>query len=425
MFLTNQQKYYTFDRLMTAEKRNGDVNAHDSLEFLAGSTVRIKVLDELSQPLRKADLAQALPHSKKSIRAALARYEQQGWVRKLNEEYSQTAGGAIVLRIFDEIAERNASDRVVEQNTTEELRDELRRDLNILIKAPQRVRMLRAGSLSTRSSTLSGQYGKESPTAHRDADTLISKGWYEKNGPVYERTAKGETILSGYSDLYQAIKQTIEKESFTYRLTSEHADLPATKLSNAELIDVSRGGPDAGITGLKKIGRNVSGSSIEQIRTVCPVYKPSIADAFSDFISLKTNTNLVYDRPTFRKLCHPRRMPLLCAVAAHPHTEVRIYPEDLTFGVGLYDNQGMVMAYNDVPGNEAGIITADECLTEWMATQFECYWQQSQPLSTGFMETVQRYVDESVWSISDVAFWTDDKDGGSDQDDGLNKHIAQ
>jgi hypothetical protein len=75
----------------------------------------------------------------------------------------------------------------------------------------------------------------------------------------------------------------------------------------------------------------------------------------------------------------------------------------------------MIMAYNDSPGDEAGIVTADECLTEWMATEFERYWQQSHPLSTGFAEMIQRYVDESVWSISDVAFWTDDDDDEMDE----------
>lgn len=391
------------------------MNAHEALEFLTASTVRIKVLDELSQPLRETDLARVLPHSKKSIHTALERYEQQGWVRQADEEYRQTAGGAIVLRIFDEAAERNALDHGTDRSTIEELRDELREDLNALIKAPQRVQMLQADSIPMGSSALANRYGQESPTAYRDVDKLITKGWYDRSGSVCYRTPRGKAILSGYTDLYEVIRQTIEKEPFTYRLPSEHAGLPATELSNAELIDVARDGPDAGITGLKKVGRNASGTSINRICTVCPVYKPSMASAFSEFVSLGTKTKLVYDRSTFRKLCHPKRMPMLCAVIAHPRTAVRVYPDDLTFGVGLYDEQGMIMAYNDSPGDEAGIVTADECLTEWMATEFERYWQQSHPLSTGFAEMIQRYVDESVWSISDVAFWTDDDDDEMDE----------
>lgn len=395
----------------------------EALKFLTASAVRIKILGALSQPLRETDLVRTLPHSTDSIRPALEGFEQRGWIRNTSEGYHRTAGGAVITRIFDEVVESGA---IEVEAAIEERRERLRKDLNLLINAPRRARMLQNDVLPSSPTDLGKQYGASDPSlGSRDAKKLVSRGWYEKSGLVYNRTEKGKAFTTGYEHLCRTVEQIAEMRPFMYRLSGDNADLPAARLSNAELIDASQGGPDAGIAGLKKIGRNAETTPIEQVRTVCPIYKPSMADAFRDFVSFRTETKLVYDRSTFRQMCRPTQMPMLCAVVAHPYTDVRVYPDDLSFGVGLYDDQGMVMAYNDYPGNEAGVITADDDLLEWIDTTFESYWQQSEPLDAEFAEMIKKYVDESIWSISGVAFWTDDADDGDDRDDELKRHIAQ
>jgi predicted transcriptional regulator len=398
------------------------MTVHGALEFLTASAVRVEVLSELSQPLREIELLEILSHSTEATQSALEGFEQRSWIRNTNDRYRQTAGGAVIVRILDNLA---ASDAIEEEPTTEESRERLRKDLNLLINPPRRARMLQADTLPSSPTDLGKQYGTDPSLGNRDAEKLTSRGWYKKNGLSYKRTEKGEALITGYEYLCRAIEQIAKKQPLIYRLSSENGDLPAAKLSDAELVDASQDGPDAGIAGLRKIGRNVENSPIEQIRTVCPVHKPSMGDVFRDFVSFKTEMKLVYDQPTFRQMCRPTQIPILCAIVAHPYTNVRVHSSALSFGVGLYDDQGMVMAYNGYPGNEAGIITTNKDLTEWIDATFKSYWQQSEPLSAEFAERIRRYADESIWSMSDITFWTGDKDDGEGRDGELYRRITR
>jgi hypothetical protein len=208
------------------------------------------------------------------------------------------------------------------------------------------------------------------------------------------------------------LAQIADKKPLFDRLPNQLADLPISSLENATLFTPA-GGPDAALRALKRLCDDAtSGGSLDRIRTVCPVYRSTSISTMREFVSFSTTTEIVFDQPTFRRLCAPEQWPVLGAMITHPYTEVRVYPDDLSFGVGAYDEQSMISVYNDHPGNAAGVASTDEQLLKWINATVDDYWQHSEPVSEEVTARIGKYADPSFWDVSDTMMW-----GASDEDE--------
>jgi len=389
-----------------------------AIRFLTGSPVRPKVLRSMSEPATLDDLTATLSHSRRAISDAVDWYESKGWVRNEGNRYVQTAIGVAVLRVLDiqnsrerEI-EPNASYTNVSREGEYEKREAKREDLKFIIDSELRERMLHSSSLPASSSPLSHKYETSAPTAYRIRQSLVDRGWYERQGQTYQRTAAGDAAHAEFRHLLAVFEQLAEKKPLFDRLPNDHADLPVLALADADLF-VPSDGPDAALTALKRLSSDAaSGGSLDRIRTVCPVYRSTSVSTMRDFVSFSTKTEIIFDQPTFRKLCAPEQWPTLGALVAHPHTDVRVYPADLSFGIGAYDDRGMISVYNDHSGNVAGVASTDEQLLKWINATVDDYWQQSEPVGSEVTDRIGRYADTSFWDVSDTMMW-----GASDEDE--------
>jgi len=375
------------------------MDALESLCFMVNSPVRLRVLRFVSEPATLNELVEGLPHSRPAIRKAAEWYVDHGWFSKQAGHYHRTAIGASVLQHFDGTHKADAGSIS-------------REDMQFICDSDTRLALLCYSSLPVTASGLTDYWDGDSTAAKRMMETLAARGWYKRQGQTYQRTRTGDAAHAEFERLLAVLEQIADKKPLFNRLPNHLADLPISGLENATLFTPA-GGPDAALWALKRLCDDATnGGSLDCIRTVCPVYRSTSISTMREFVSFSTTTEIVFDQPTFRTLCAPEQWPVLGAMITHPYTEVRVYPDDLSFGVGAYDEQGMISVYNDHPGNAAGVASTDEQLLEWINATVDDYWQHSEPVSEELTTRIGKYADTSFWDVSDTMMW-----GASDEDE--------
>ena len=393
------------------------MDPREAIGFVTSSSVRPAVLRSVSQPATLDDLTATLSHSRKAISDALEWYESEGWVRNEGNRYVRTAIGDAVLRHLD--AQKSREDEIASDASSTkpdskegyESREAKREDLKVIVDSELRERMLRSSSLPASSSPLSDKYETSALTAYRIRHSLANRGWYGRQGQTYHRTTAGDAAHADFERLLAVLEQIADKKPLFSRLPDDVIDFPISSLVDARLFTPADG-PDAALTALKRVGNAASDGSLDRIRTICPVYRPTSISTMREFISFDTRTEIVFDQPTFRQLCAPEQWPVLGGLVAHPYTEVRVYPDDLSFGIGTYDECGIISAYNDHPGDVAGVASADEQVLKWIDSTIDDHWQHSDPVSEELTNWIGKYADTSLWGVSSTMMW-----GASDEDE--------
>jgi predicted transcriptional regulator len=141
--------------------------------------------------------------------------------------------------------------------------------------------------------------------------------------------------------------------------------------------------------------------TIDHIKTVCPVFSPAMFDVFGQVVDLGTDIEIVFDAEVRKELSRKRNLHYLAGAVAAPNLEVRFLSETLTYGVGIYDDTGMAVAYTDREGHEAGIATQNEALLEWIDDQFTTYWERGEGPSEYVRNRIRRYFDDEADSGSE------------------------
>jgi hypothetical protein len=125
---------------------------------------------------------------------------------------------------------------------------------------------------------------------------------------------------------------------------------------------------------------------------VIPVFSPVMHSSFGRLVDHDTTIEAVYDAESYSEMCTPRYAHYLAGAIVAPNVTFRIYPESLTYGVGQYDDAGMIAAYLDLEDQEAGIASTDDRILEWVDGTFAEIWEQSEPAAGYFRDCVRRYV---------------------------------
>lgn len=272
-------------------------------------------------------------------------------------------------------------------------------DIGYLARSTYREQILRKISdrPTKRKEIGEGENAPSGSTIRRSLSELKQREWiaYDETNRI-QTTETGSEVLESFECLIKATEQIIEKEPFLRRLGSRSTELPFTALSNADLVVATPENPHAPLsaamdkTGLKAA---VSGeTTVDQIRTVCPVFSPAMFDVFGQFVDFGTKIEVVYDAETRQAMCEKKHLHYLAGSIAAPNVDIRFLSESLTFGVGLYDGTGMAVAYNNREGHEAGITTQDVEVNDWIERVFDEYWEQGEAPSEYALGRVRRYL---------------------------------
>jgi predicted transcriptional regulator len=248
--------------------------------------------------------------------------------------------------------------------------------------------------------------GPSDSTIRRSLRAFEERGWLTRTPDnLLEATKTGRRVAETFQWLVDATEQILAADPFLRRLGDRSADLPFTALTDAELVVATPENPHAPLsaaidhTGLRDA--MAGDETIDHIKTVCPVFSPAMFDVFGQVVDLGTDIEIVFDAEVRKELSRKRNLHYLAGAVAAPNLEVRFLSETLTYGVGIYDDTGMAVAYTDREGHEAGIATQNEALLEWIDDQFTTYWERGEGPSEYVRNRIRRYFDDEADSGSE------------------------
>lgn len=343
---------------------------------------QLRILRELSErPATPAGLNSENIVSRKTAHNHLTTFADRRWIERNDGQYILTTVGAIVLRNIEECIDTVGQNR-----------------LAALTRTPFNVRLLRtAAEEPIRPSDIAVE--DHSPSRSRITQirsNFEEHGWVQREQGRYDLTDSGGSVLCAYNDLASTIEQVMDKAPFLQSFEAHSMDIPLTILSSVDLItsshDTAESATDAVVEACEP--------RVDQMRTVCPIFDRSMYERFEDIVDPDVDAKIVFDEQTYRHLCHPKRLYQLLLGFAAPNVEMRVYPDNLTFGIGVYDEQtSMIAAYAESDRYEAGIIGTDDDLVAWTASLFDDYWQQSQPLPVHMKQVARRYAERTLTQL--------------------------
>jgi hypothetical protein len=248
--------------------------------------------------------------------------------------------------------------------------------------------------------------GPSDSTIRRSLRTFEERGWLTRTPDnLLEATETGRRVAETFQWLVDTTEQILGADAFLRRLGARSADLPFTALDDAELVVATPENPHAPLsaaidhTGLRDA--MAGDETIDHIKTVCPVFSPAMFDVFGQVVDLGTNIEIVFDAEVRKELSRKRNLHYLAGSVAAPNLDVRFLSETLTYGVGIYDDTGMAVAYTDREGHEAGIATQSDTLLEWIDDQFTTHWERGEGPSEYVRNRIRRYFGDEADSGSE------------------------
>jgi predicted transcriptional regulator len=358
------------------------MDSREAIEFVTGSQVRPEVLRSTSTPATLDDLTTTLPHTEEAICDAIDWYEDQGWVKRNENQYVQTAIGAVVLRRLDEQrtqAYGTTPDTLLSDKSSEDGNGKggaRRGDLKFIIDSRLREQMLRSAPLPANSGVLSEEYETTLPTASRTTESLESAGWFKKRGRSYYRTDSGELALNQFDGLRRVIEQAASKNECLRWLDRELADLPIENLASASQAVNSPEHTDA----TEELFGELVNSEFDRYRGMITYVSTSAARQFSPQIQDGVQSELLVTSNVLKHLPmtgNPAEMVRDGLKATN--FDLLIAPQ-LPASLSIFDDEAVFICPRpeDVQGDTFGaLVSVDEKVVERAIDLYETYYERS------------------------------------------------
>ena len=263
--------------------------------------------------------------------------------------YELTAGGKISLCAFE-----TSFDAIDPERLTHLTRSEHTLPL---------LQMLSEESL--RPSELAGRSG-ESPsraTVRRALRLFETEGWTGEIDVDYQLTPTGERTLDAYEELAATIEQVMEKAPWFQRLSSIRTDIPVCALRDAKLYVSSPHSPGIVVaTALELFDRQ-----LDRFRVLTPIFNPRLFTAYDKLLKLGLEGEAIVDASIYKRL-HDEDMEYFFDGSDYEKFEIFSLDEELTFGMGIYDEEQIAIgAYNETGQGVhiAMILSSNEAVVQW------------------------------------------------------------
>ena len=369
------------------------MDSREAIEFVTGSQVRPKVLRSTSTPATLDDLTTTLPHTEEAICDAIDWYEDQGWVKRNENQYVQTAIGAVVLRRLDEQrtqAYGTTPDTLLSDKSSEDGNGKggaRRGDLKFIIDSRLREQMLRSAPLPANSGILSEEYETTLPTASRTTESLESAGWFKKRGRSYYRTDSGELALNQFDGLCRAIEQAASKNECLRWLDRALADLPIAHLADAEMAVNDTGRVDAD----EEFFEELTNSGFDRYRGMTTHVSHSAAKSFSPHIEDGVQAELLVTFNVIKNLPLAGISSDMVKSGLNAPNFDTLLTSQLPISMSIFNDE--IVSFGprpeDVEGDISGVIVStDEEVVEWAIDLYSRYRAQSRPPSDHLIQAL-------------------------------------
>jgi predicted transcriptional regulator len=213
-------------------------------------------------------------------------------------------------------------------------------------------------------------------TVHRSVAVLETRGWVTQTADGKLRlTEAGVKALTEFDILVVSVNETVEKTPFLRNLDGG-VDLPLTALRDVDLV-VECGDDPFALLEASVEAADIWGDGVGHIRSLVPFFSPVLFEEFKSLANRETTFEVIYTPRAFRRLTKPRYTQYLTASLLAPDVEVRVHPEEFTWGLGLYD-ETVMLAGSTESSERAGVVGRTTDLTAWANETFDDLWAESE-----------------------------------------------
>lgn len=337
---------------------------------------QIALLESTRTAATVAELATEYSADPATVYRNISKLTEVGFITNADEEcYRATRAGLKASTAYQQVADG--------------VGDEM---LAYLAKSAYRRTLIREMETAayTKAELTSGDASPARPTVHRKLEEFDDRGWLQRTEEGrFQVSEDASTCLEAYERLETAMQQAIEKEPCLRQL-ADWADPPLSVLKGTELVGETKDDPHALLEAAIDAAQ-LREDGLTRLRSIVPLFDPVSYELFADHINPNATFDVIFDQAAYQQLTRPSNIHYLATTLVAPSVNVRVYPEPLYTGLGIY-NETVVLGGSTQHDRKAGVTGDSTDLYEWAMTTFDEMWEQSET-PTG---RLQRWVDESV-----------------------------
>jgi predicted transcriptional regulator len=321
----------------------------------------LKLLDATRTPMSGTALVTTHDVGRATVYNRLDDLTEAGLVKRIDAGFWTTRTGHLALRTY--------------RGTSTELRDET---IAFLAGSAHRVALLRTLALtpSTKAELAASESLPSRSTIQRTVRQFEQRGWLRKTATgEYTISEAGESTLDRYQQLAAAFEQLTQKSAWLNRL-AYWADPPLAVLSGSDLVTNTEEDPHAMMSAAVDAA-DLRDGGLDHVRSVTPVFDPTLYDIFGQHVDSDTTFEVLYDKLAYQQLTNPRNLHYLAGAIAAPTVDVRIHPDPLYTGLGIYNRETVMLGGSTRESQDYAIVGDGDTFREWANATFDALWAES------------------------------------------------
>lgn len=242
--------------------------------------------------------------------------------------------------------------------------------VNFLANSSIRHQILReVADHPTEPGTLASKCSCSQPTIHRALTKLQDYDWVESVEDGYEITLVGKRVLHQYKTLLNTLSTVMEYPQFFNQLGEEGIDIPLDAVDTSTVVTATPRNPHAPLTYFTTTVRQLAS---EQCSVVAPVISSEFIEVSEPLVEAGTNLELIFDETVFETVRREYFEELMFAFDTE-QIELYIYPDDLSFGLVLFDEQVFIQTYGMSGQFTACLESTDPEFYAWAKDKYTDY----------------------------------------------------
>lgn len=367
----------------TTDQLRNESDAHDCLASIAAFRAddskisSLRFLRETADSSSATQLAERFGVTRTTVYNRIDDLRKWGFLWQTDDGFRMTRAGCMAIGAYESVGSDLTDEAITRVAESQHRRDILAAlDANAATKAWLAARERLPGR----------------STIQRIVEGCVDRGWVTDtvNGE-YTTTPTGSTILESYRKLVTEFEQLIDKSKLLARLDYWAAP-PVRALSGTDLVTNTSDDPHA-VLNASVEAANIRSNGLEHLRSVTPLFDPTLYDIFEQFVDRETTFEVIYNKPTYRKLSQPRWVHYLAGAVAASNVEVRIHPDPLYTGVGIYNHDTVMLGGSTRFDQQYGIVGEGDELPTWANDTFDRLWAESKTPSERFGSWLKQTVD--------------------------------
>lgn len=280
--------------------------------------------------------------------------------------------------------------REVAQRTTDETLAYLARSHN----RRELIRMLEEGP-QRKSELAAGADAPSRSTVQRILREFEERSWAERTSDGRVKiTDSTVRLLDEYRWLRDCLEQAVEKGPCIEQL-ADWADVPLQMLEETELVVATEEKPHALLSAAIDAASLREGS-LDSVRTIVPLFDLVVYDVFGQHVDSDTTHDVVFSRTAYEQLTEPGNIHYLAGAILAPTVEIRIHPDPLYTGLGIYDD-AVLLGGSVRHDLDAAVTGTSDAFHEWAVERFDELKAESEKPS----ERLRRWVGRAAPRIAE------------------------